>query len=37
MAVVFSFAAAYVAYRGINGSTMVSIVINVLQIITWWS
>lgn len=34
IAIVFSFAVAYIAYRGINGSTMVSIVINVLQIVT---
>jgi amino acid transporter len=34
IAVVFSFSVAYIAYRGITGSTMVSIVINVLQIIT---
>ena len=34
VAVVFSFATGYVAYRGINGSTLTSIVINVIQIIT---
>ena len=33
-AVAFSFAVAYIAYRGITGSTVVSIVINVLQIVT---
>jgi amino acid transporter len=32
IAVVFSFLTGYVAYRGINGSTMVSMLINVLQI-----
>src|SRR2546425_103734 len=32
IAVVFSFLTGYVAYRGINGSTMVSLLINVLQI-----
>jgi amino acid transporter len=34
VAVVFSFVTGYVAYRGINGSTMTSIVINVIQIVT---
>jgi len=33
-AVVFSFGTGYVAFRGINGSTLTSIVINVIQIIT---
>ncbi len=32
IAVVFSFATAYVAYRGITGSTLVSLLINVIQI-----
>ncbi len=32
IAIVFSFLTGYVAYRGINGSTMVSMLINVLQI-----
>jgi len=32
VAVVFSFAIAYIAYRGINGSTSVNIAINVIQI-----
>jgi amino acid transporter len=34
VAVVFSFATGYVAFRGINGSTMTSIAINVIQIVT---
>ena len=34
VAVVFSFGTGYVAYRGINGSTLTSIVINVIQIVT---
>ncbi|MGD0153051.1 MAG: APC family permease [Thermacetogeniaceae bacterium] len=34
VAVVFSFLTGYVAFRGINGSTMTSIVINVIQIVT---
>ena len=34
VAVVFSFATGYIAYRGINGSTMSSIVINVIQIVS---
>ncbi len=34
VAVAFSFVTGYVAYRGINGSTMTSIIINVIQIIT---
>jgi amino acid transporter len=32
IAVVFSFATAYVAYRGISGSTLASLMINVIQI-----
>ena len=32
VAVVFSFAIAYIAYRGVNGSTAVNIAINVIQI-----
>ena len=32
VAVVFSFAVAYIAYRGVNGSTAVNIAINVIQI-----
>src|ERR1700747_2729244 len=32
VAVVFSFAGAYIAYRGVNGSTAVNIAINVIQI-----
>ena len=32
VAVVFSFAVAYIAYRGVNGSTSVNIAINVIQI-----
>ncbi|HZE28124.1 MAG TPA: APC family permease [Terriglobales bacterium] len=32
VAIVFSFAVAYIAHRGINGSTSVSIAINVIQI-----
>ena len=32
VAVVFSFASAYIAYRGVNGSTAVNIGINVIQI-----
>src|SRR5580693_6078381 len=32
VAVVFSFAVAYIAHRGVNGSTAVSIAINVIQI-----
>src|SRR5690348_24623 len=32
IAVVFSFGVAYIAYRGVNGSTAVSIAINVIQI-----
>ena len=32
VAVVFSFAMAYIAYRGVNGSTSVNIAINVIQI-----
>jgi amino acid transporter len=32
VAVVFSFATAYVAYRGISGSTLASLLINVIQI-----
>ena len=32
VAVVFSFGVAYIAYRGVNGSTAVSIAINVIQI-----
>ncbi len=31
-AIVFSFAVAYIAYRGVNGSTSVNIAINVIQI-----
>jgi len=34
IAVVFSYVTGYVAFRGINGSTMTSILINVIQIIT---
>ena len=33
VAVVFSFATGYVAYRGITGSTLTSIVINIIQIV----
>ena len=32
MAVVFSFGVAYIAHRGVNGSTAVNIVINIIQI-----
>jgi amino acid transporter len=32
VAIVFSFAVAYIAYRGVNGSTAASIAINVIQI-----
>src|ERR1700690_2543831 len=32
IAIVFSFAVAYIAHRGVNGSTAVSIAINVIQI-----
>ena len=32
VAVVFSFAIAYIAYRGVNGSTAVNIAINIIQI-----
>ncbi|HEX4772468.1 MAG TPA: APC family permease [Bryobacteraceae bacterium] len=32
VAVVFSFAVAYIAYRGVNGSTSVNIAINIIQI-----
>ena len=32
IAVVFSFAVAYIAHRGVNGSTSVNIAINVIQI-----
>src|SRR5271167_5173433 len=32
VAIVFSFGVAYIAYRGVNGSTAVSIAINVIQI-----
>ena len=32
VAVIFSFGVAYIAYRGVNGSTAVSIAINVIQI-----
>ena len=32
VAIVFSFAVAYIAYRGVNGSTSVNIAINVIQI-----
>ena len=32
IAVVFSFGVAYIAYRGVNGSTAVNIAINVIQI-----
>src|SRR5271154_6729873 len=32
VAVVFSFAVAYIAYRGVNGSTAVNIAINIIQI-----
>ncbi len=32
VAVIFSFAVAYIAYRGVNGSTSVNIAINVVQI-----
>jgi APA family basic amino acid/polyamine antiporter len=32
VAIVFSFAVAYIAYRGVNGSTAVNIAINVIQI-----
>ncbi|MBZ5645927.1 MAG: APC family permease [Acidobacteriia bacterium] len=32
IAIVFSFGVAYIAYRGVNGSTSVSIAINVIQI-----
>ncbi len=34
VAVVFSFGTGYVAFRGINGSTLTSIVINVIQIVS---
>ena len=34
VAVIFSFAVGFVAYRGINGSTMFSILINVIQIVS---
>src|SRR5258708_27262907 len=32
VAIVFSFAVAYIAHRGVNGSTSVNIAINVIQI-----
>jgi amino acid transporter len=32
IAIVFSFAVAYIAHRGVNGSTSVNIAINVIQI-----
>jgi APA family basic amino acid/polyamine antiporter len=32
--VIFAFAVGYIAYRGINGSTMTAIVINVIQIVS---
>src|SRR6202043_2939669 len=32
IAILFSFAVAYIAYRGVNGSTAVSVAINVIQI-----
>jgi basic amino acid/polyamine antiporter, APA family len=32
VAIVFSFAVAYIAYRGVNGSTAINIAINVIQI-----
>ena len=32
VAVVFSFGVAYIAHRGVNGSTAVNIAINVIQI-----
>src|ERR1700693_2165409 len=32
IAILFSFAVAYIAHRGVNGSTAVSIAINVIQI-----
>src|SRR5580700_8623036 len=32
VAIVFSFAVAYIAYRGVNGSTAVNIAINIIQI-----
>src|SRR5260370_9147202 len=32
IAVIFSFGVAYIAYRGVNGSTSVNIAINVIQI-----
>ena len=34
--IVFSFAIAYIAHRGINGSTAINIAINVIQIWRWW-
>jgi len=34
VAVVFTLAVGYIAYRGISGSTMTSIIINVIQIVT---
>lgn len=34
IAIAFSFSVAYIAYRGITGSTVISIVINVLQIVS---
>ena len=37
VAIVFSFAVAYIAHRGVNGSTSVNIAINVIQIARWWS
>ena len=37
VAIVFSFAVAYIAHRGVNGSTSVNIAINVIQITRWWS
>jgi amino acid transporter len=33
MAVIFSFLIAYIAFRGVNGSTMVNLAINIIQII----
>ena len=36
VAIVFSFAVAYIAHRGVNGSTAVNIAINVIQIQRWW-
>ncbi|HKM99921.1 MAG TPA: APC family permease [Candidatus Binataceae bacterium] len=33
IAIIFSYAVSYIAYKGVNGSTMVNLVINIIQII----